>query len=225
MLVDTINSGSEIYKNPNEAHFISLTWNMVNAGHPEIGWSEDGLTVVVHNAERLAGGTLPYYFKHNQYASWVRALNAYDFKKAGSSSWSHPSFRRANPELLPTIKRKAPPRRPARGSQPAETGMAMVRTPKRPSTPLIEFDEERKRCIPPFPFLPSPPLLYNPPHPWSPLPPCAPPFNLAGVQCDPLGQDGAHPPALHRHMRHVRESAGFGPCSSSSRTSRQKLPR
>ena len=31
------------------AEFVSMTWEMVNAGHREIGWSDDGRTIVVSN--------------------------------------------------------------------------------------------------------------------------------------------------------------------------------
>ena len=63
------------------------------------------------NAERLAEHVLPQYFRHGQYASWVRTLNAYGFKKSGAGRWHHPSFLRGHPELLKNIRRKAPPSR------------------------------------------------------------------------------------------------------------------
>ena len=38
-----------------------------------------------------------------QYSSWVRALNAYNFKKTRPGQWHHPHFVRDRPELLLTL--------------------------------------------------------------------------------------------------------------------------
>ena len=92
------------------AEFVQYTWQMVNSNHPEIGWSEDNTSIIVANPERLATEVLPLYFRHQQYASWVRALNAYDFKKTGPNRWSHPSFIRGRDDLLSNIRRKPPPK-------------------------------------------------------------------------------------------------------------------
>ena len=93
---------------------------MVNSGHSEIGWSDDGTTIVVTNPERLSTSVLPQYFRHQQYASWVRALNAYDFKKTGPNRWSHPNFCRDSQELLPLIRRK-PTRKSGSGRSDASS--------------------------------------------------------------------------------------------------------
>ena len=63
------------------AEFISWTWEMINDGYEHCGWSPDGTEVVVTNPERLQANVIPLYFRHGQYSSWVRALNAYNFKK------------------------------------------------------------------------------------------------------------------------------------------------
>ena len=51
----------------------AIRWEMVNAGHEQIGWSVDGTTLVITNPERLASHVLPKYFRRSQYSSWVRA--------------------------------------------------------------------------------------------------------------------------------------------------------
>jgi hypothetical protein len=124
---------------------------MIHGDHDEIAWSEDGTNIVVRNAEKLAQVVLPRYFNHNQYASWVRALNAYDFRKTGSDRWRHPSFLRGRPDLLPAIRRK-PAVRPqqggasTRGVSADAVGMAqsnvLVHTPKR-SLDETSFDPRR----------------------------------------------------------------------------------
>jgi hypothetical protein len=88
---------------------------MVNAGYDDIGWSADGSRISIKKPDRLAALILPKFFRHSQYASWVRALNAYHFKKVATGQWHHPCFHRDRPELLKKIVRK--PREPA--SRPA----------------------------------------------------------------------------------------------------------
>ena len=89
------------------------------------------------NAELLAEHILPQYFKHGQYASWVRALNAYDFKKSGAGRWHHPSFLRGHPELLKNIRGSAPPSRgPGVRASAASSSTALVpRVKKAPISP------------------------------------------------------------------------------------------
>ena len=88
------------------ADFVSWTWEMVNAGYDDIGWSTDGSRISIKKPERLASLILPQFFRHSQYASWVRALNAYHFKKVATGQWQHPCFHRDRPELLKRIVRK-----------------------------------------------------------------------------------------------------------------------
>ena len=61
------------------AAFINSTWEMMNdpSSTSAIEWSEDGARIVVRDSWALANNVLPKFFKHNRYASWVRALNAY----------------------------------------------------------------------------------------------------------------------------------------------------
>jgi heat shock transcription factor len=47
-----------------------------------ITWNEDGTQFWVTNIENFSRDVLPVYFKHNNYASFVRQLNMY-----GESLW------------------------------------------------------------------------------------------------------------------------------------------
>ena len=80
--------------------FIWWTWKMVNSGSDHICWSADGKQIVVSNPERLASAVLPNYFRRSQYSSWVRALNAYGFKKPQPGRWEHKDFRRGRLHLV-----------------------------------------------------------------------------------------------------------------------------
>ena len=96
------------------AEFVQKTWDMVNAGHEEVGWSDDGMQIIVFNAERLAASNkLRESSNTTKFESWVRRLNSYGFEKVRGTKpprWIHPNFSRDRPELLPLVKvqRKEP---------------------------------------------------------------------------------------------------------------------
>lgn len=50
-----------------------------------IRWLESGDGFLIVNAETFAKDVLPLYFKHNNFATFVRQLNMYDFSKV----WTH----------------------------------------------------------------------------------------------------------------------------------------
>ena len=61
--------------------FISWTWEMINGGHADIGWSHDGKELVVRNPERLTREVFPQFFRHTQYSSFVRALDVMERRR------------------------------------------------------------------------------------------------------------------------------------------------
>lgn len=83
-------------------------------------WSSDGRTFLVHNVERFADQEIPRYFNHSNFASFVRQLNCYGFRKikkvereddrkttSTSSNWEfhHPHFRQGSPEELALVRK------------------------------------------------------------------------------------------------------------------------
>ncbi|RKO89546.1 HSF-type DNA-binding-domain-containing protein, partial [Blyttiomyces helicus] len=94
-----------------------------------IRWTPSGDTFVVKDANNFARFVLPKYFKHNNFSSFVRQLNKYDFHKVkgtehgrvyGDQAWEfhHPNFQLQHRSLLDGIKRKASIAKARRSSAP-----------------------------------------------------------------------------------------------------------
>ncbi|KDO33538.1 hypothetical protein SPRG_19171 [Saprolegnia parasitica CBS 223.65] len=114
--------------------FLQKTYALFDEAPATIAsWAHEGRTVVVKDPQEFARSILPQYFKHSNFASFVRQLNFYGFRKykrdemlfgdtcaavaeTGMQYWwefYHPKFVRAAPQLMSSIRRKtyseAPP--------------------------------------------------------------------------------------------------------------------
>lgn len=102
--------------------FVVKIWNMVNdpANHEYIRWTDDGQAFIVVHREEFMKLILPNYFKHNNFASFVRQLNMYGWHKvqdftsgtmkenAGQEEvlqFKNPDFIRGREDLLDNIVR------------------------------------------------------------------------------------------------------------------------
>ena len=76
-----------------------------------IHWTEDGKYFIISNLHDFTEKILPKYYKHNNYSSFIRQLNMYDFhkKKSGQNEhvFHHQNFIRDRKDLLKLIKRKS----------------------------------------------------------------------------------------------------------------------
>jgi hypothetical protein len=80
-----------------------------------IAWSSSGKSFTVLDVKRFEAETLPKYFNHGKFSSFVRQLNFYGFQKLRSDPdlqkhtehirFSHEFFVRGQPEMLQKIKR------------------------------------------------------------------------------------------------------------------------
>jgi HSF-type DNA-binding len=90
--------------------FIKKTYKILNEGKFQniISWNDDGNSFIIKDLESFTNSVLPSYFKHKNFASFVRQLNMYDFHKLKENSleFVHPLFQRNNISLLKEIHRK-----------------------------------------------------------------------------------------------------------------------
>lgn len=92
--------------------FLLKTYDILeNTAHFDIiSWNKEGTAFVVKNVNEFSEKVLPKYFKHNNFSSFVRQLNMYDFHKSKQDSkeneFKHKLFRRGQKHLLAEIKRK-----------------------------------------------------------------------------------------------------------------------
>ena len=88
------------------------------------GWGDDGTTIIIYNITEFTRFVIPNHFKHNNFPSFVRQLNMYDFHKTtqdpNHGEFKHDHFIRGRPDLLSYIRRKATGAKSAPSSQAAK---------------------------------------------------------------------------------------------------------
>ena len=102
--------------------FLAKLWALVNDTSCDdlITWGPSGGSFHVYDQARFSREILPRYFKHNNFASFIRQLNMYGFRKISNIEhgslknehddieFAHPHFIRGQEALLELIKRRAP---------------------------------------------------------------------------------------------------------------------
>lgn len=75
-----------------------------------VSWNEEGTAFAIHNISEFTESVLPRYFKHNNFSSFIRQLNMYDFHKEkelpAGHVFRHPNFLKDKQNLLKDIHRK-----------------------------------------------------------------------------------------------------------------------
>ena len=102
----------EKYKKKSECpHFLLKLYQILENEEYKniIRWGEDGKSFVVVNTHDFSEKILPIFFKHNNYSSFIRQLNIYDFHKKKSAKNEHifqnQYFMKNKKDLIKGIKR------------------------------------------------------------------------------------------------------------------------
>lgn len=106
--------------------FVKKLFQMLeeNTFHQTVHWSDTGDSFIITDTNEFTKTVLPTYFKHSNFASFVRQLNKYDFHKVKFShdqkqrykldniwEFKHPMFAKHQRAALDNIKRKVPVKR------------------------------------------------------------------------------------------------------------------
>ncbi|XP_051206547.1 heat stress transcription factor C-1b [Lolium perenne] len=113
------------------APFVAKTFHMVSdpATDAVVRWGGASNTFLVLDPAAFSDFLLPAYFKHRNFASFVRQLNTYGFRKIDPDRWefAHESFLRGQAKLLPLIARKKKKAGPAGSRELCEEEAEEVR--------------------------------------------------------------------------------------------------
>ncbi|KAK8452977.1 hypothetical protein SEVIR_5G208300v4 [Setaria viridis] len=120
---------------PMPAPFVAKTYEMVAdaATDAVVSWAPGGAgnSFVVWDPQALAVGLLPRFFKHANFASFIRQLNIYGFRKVNPDRWefAHESFLAGQKHLLRKIKRRRAPK-PQMEAHPRNGASICFKQPK-----------------------------------------------------------------------------------------------
>ena len=97
--------------------FLVKTFDILEDGNYDkyVGWNDSGDALVVKQVHGFTEIVLPTFFKHSNFASFVRQLNMYGFHRTDDKeiTFRQDNFRRGKRDKLALIKRKVTPKQAA----------------------------------------------------------------------------------------------------------------
>ncbi|KAJ4978150.1 hypothetical protein NE237_008930 [Protea cynaroides] len=100
----------ELVRRSSPPPFLSKTYMLVEDPTTDeiISWNIDGSSFIVWKPAEFASDLLPTLFKHSNFASFVRQLNTYGFRKVTTNRWEfcNEKFRKGAKDLLCRIGRR-----------------------------------------------------------------------------------------------------------------------
>jgi len=119
-----MSNSSELEGSP----FVVKTYQLVDDGTTDelVGWSATQDSFIVWNPVEFAAEILPKYFKHNNFCSFIRQLNTYNFHKVESNNtkqweFKHELFQKGQTQILKDIQRKKSKKRGTDETQYSDT--------------------------------------------------------------------------------------------------------
>ncbi|TDL21372.1 hypothetical protein BD410DRAFT_804297 [Rickenella mellea] len=127
-----------------------------------LSWNLSGDAFIVKDVTEFTKSILPKFFKHSNFASFVRQLNKYDFHKVkntqdsdgGEHTWTfkHPHFRADSIDGLENIRRKLPGQQPKPHRSASKRSVDKVAPTRRQSPsdsdssedPLVQIEHLRR---------------------------------------------------------------------------------
>ncbi|GAA5870021.1 hypothetical protein JCM1840_003558 [Sporobolomyces johnsonii] len=131
-----------------QAAFVHKLWSMLRTPSLShlIAWTDDGKAFTVFHPTEFARSVLPQFFKHSNFASFIRQLNMYSFAKVNDAlgttvtqtdsdgsqiqAWEFQNgcFQRDRPDLLVRIKRKSAKGSSGPSPAPSRRRLSIVRS-------------------------------------------------------------------------------------------------
>ena len=101
---------SQVFEFADQAPFPQKLFTLMTKESPSIiAWIPTGNAFRILDSDKFQSEVIPKYFKHSKFASFLRQLNLYGFRRVtkgeAQGAYVHPKFQAGKPELVSEIRR------------------------------------------------------------------------------------------------------------------------